>query len=254
MDFNEKFIEPIGYSQAAEYLLEFVNCSVFVQMDGHISGVFRAKQLQEWVGKEDVNGILFWFCNSSSSQKPILAIQKIKEEYQNNSAWLTGLMPNRPPVHGRGLRIVKDLIRKNYSSESSKADILNDIENEPPINPQNFDYRDSRNVNEMRNRFRSNFSSHVDYPFAYFSTKYGKGSPYFRQFFDQGDISHIRYYLGYSNDDFFSGQRIRIILAPCKADGSNLKKEDCLVEHIEKFNDVMLLQYSWPPKPTGTDE
>ena len=247
MDFNEKFIEPIGYSQTAEYLLEMVNCSAFTQMEGYISGVFKAKQLEKWVSEDDVNGILFWFCNTGSTQKPILAIQKIREAYQNNPAWLSGLTPNRPPVHGRGLRIVKDLIKKDYSSQASKADILNDIQNEPPINPQNFEYVGSRNVNNMRNQFRSNFSSHLNYPFAYFSTKYGKGSPYFKQFFAQGEITHIRYYLGYSNDEYFNGQRIRIILAPCKADGSNLKKEDCLVKHIEKFNEVMLLQYSWPP-------
>jgi len=249
MELNEKFIEPIGYSKAAEYLKAIVDSPVFAQMDGHISGVFKAEKLTKWVGQKNVKGILFWFCNSGSSTIPTLAVQKIMKEYQDSSDWLASLLPNRPVVHIKGLRMVSDVIKKNYHYDIPLKDILNDIQNEDPLKVNAFYFRDSGNVDAMRDQFRSNYSTNVNFPFAYFSTAYGKGSPYFEQFLKQGDVPFIRYYLGYSKDSVFTGQQIRLILAPCKADGSNLKDNECTPKHLEKFNGAILLQNSWPPKP-----
>lgn len=249
MQKSESFIEPIGYSQAAKYLKDMAGSPVFSEMDGYISGIFEAKTLKKWVSEKNVKGIVFWFCNMSSSKKPILAIQKIREDYQDNPGWLSDFFPNRPVVHNRGLRIVKNVIQKKFTKNAHVDEILNDIKNEPPVEPKDFDFRDSGSVDEMRRNFTSNFSSHVKYPFAYFSTKEGDGSPYFELFFKQGDVSFIRYYLGYSEDSFFNGQKVRLILAPSKADGSPLQKEECTKKHFDQFGEAILLQYSWPPKP-----
>lgn len=256
MNLNEKLIKPISYNDAAGYLLEMAkNEAVLSKMDGCISGVFKADKLEKWVSQKNVHGILFWFCNTNPSKVPYLAIQKIKEEYSDDPSWLASLFPNRPVMHNKGLRMVKDVIKKDYSKNSTFDEILSDIQNENPIEPSDFDFRDSGSVDEKRNQFRRNFADQVEFPFAYFSTKYGEGKSYFKQFFEQGgSVPIIRYYLGYSTEPVFNGQQIRLILAPCKADGSNLKNHECAAQHLSQIDGAILLQNSWPPKPQNLTE
>ncbi len=256
MKILENFIEPIGYESAAKYIAGMVKSPLFDVMDGYISGIFDAKPIQKLVKRRNVKGVIFWYCNFENSKIPYLAYQGTMEEYDEDPEWLKNLTPNRPIMHNRGLKIFKNLVKKNYSKRSSFPDltqeILLDIQNEPEQNVnEDLDRFDSGNMMFLKNRFLNNQSSYLSFPFAYFSTKYGGAPSYFQEFFDQADVPIMRYYIGFSEEEVFDKQNIRLILAPCNIKGETLKKSDCTKSHLKKFNEPILLQNSWPPRPSG---
>jgi hypothetical protein len=247
---KEFLIEKITYKEAAQFLFDMKNQSGHEEMEGHIMGIMKAGKIKSWVKKEKYHGILFWYCLGMNGMKPYLAVEKKDQPYNSDISWLESLIPNRPVKHSLGMKIVQDVFPKIFSPNDTVDSIEVGIRNEKAVRPRDFLVRDSRKVSDMKNNFKKFHGEKMNFPFAFFSTKAGDNDgPFFNQFFDQGDVKSIRYYIGYSSKEKFKRQEYRLILVPCTEEGRNFKNSDCTSKHQSLFEDPILLETSWPPPP-----
>lgn len=119
-------------------------------------------------------------------------------------------------------------------------------------------FQDKFISNSEMKRFNNEFKNDPFYGklqpfgFAYFHDKYSDSEgekSFFRHFITQSDIKYLRFYLGYekfinNNEEF---EFLRLMLVPVDDKGKNTTVLKYPISPI--FNQVMVLQKSWPPPP-----
>lgn len=257
---NNKIL-PTKYHDASKFIFNLNNEELVSKFDYQISGVFKAKKIRNWIESGKTSGIMFWFGVREGEEKPFLSFERKGKRFRFCNEDMMYYLPNRPWKHPIGIRTIQNIeeFDKNALESIEKIEVEIREKNQKP--EKRLKRTDSSHQRKMKDNFKAIVKDKKTETlgFTFFSLLQDNGGSikdkkgkYWNLFFEQGDVRFIRYYLGFNEEK--DGNPICMILVPVNENGKNFSKDDLNDEAKDFLNEEpMLLEFSWPPKPSGQD-
>lgn len=237
---EKEFLVNIAYRDAARYLHAMQDPKLQEYFSLFTGGTFRADEIKEWRQNPDFSGLMFWFCLDNSGEikgKLYLAVEpKYNFTFPKELADFEKVTWE---PHLKTLPIAGQFFEEtifNTSEDQKYEFLLSHTEEKFEKNGT----KENVEVKKDSDIFKSDslLGSFQKYPFAYFISE-EDGKKYFENFFNSGNVTYIRYYIGF--DEGSRPNRLRLILVPVGEGGENIVNISLQTDY--------LLQKSWPPPP-----
>ncbi|MFA0964531.1 hypothetical protein AB9P05_22175 [Roseivirga sp. BDSF3-8] len=99
--------------------------------------------------------------------------------------------------------------------------------------------------NEFKKQEKENKKYSKEHPYCFFENK---NNTELSVLMENEDIKYFRYYFGYSDDQSYGNNKMRLILVPVAAKGNNLVPDPGQKKRVSSSGgEVYILQKSWPP-------
>lgn len=251
-------IKETTYKEASQFIFKLKEENLVSEFDFQISGIFEADKIKNWIKNGKTSGIMFWYGVKEGGKDPFISFERKGKKFKFSNSDMVNYLPNRPWKHPVGIRTIQDVEKFDRDALDNEKEIEDSMrtKNQKPV--KGFKRADSFKVRKMRDDFKSNVSGKntTTLGFTFFSllqdtvhTINNKQGKYWDLFFEQGDVKFIRYYLGFNEKKEVNP--ICMILVPVDKDGKNFSKKN-LKDDVGFLNgEPMLLEFSWPPKPSG---
>lgn len=238
----------LGFSNAIRYLNDLSINPIGAVFSSSLGRTMDAQIFKNWYNSGNFNGIMAWFCSKNKNGVPFLVFEKMptKFDYMRLSdSRAMSLIPNSDDLVYSTHGFSRGMNGQGYNFDWYLRRQRNYVD------PITFS-GDRQVVSKWIQNFREieSLNSYYSVPHGYLENDNG-GKNYFEIFlFNQSrEVKYIRYFFGF--DPLLKNDKIRFFLVPVDADGFNIINDSQSVDGVESAN---FLQYSWPPKPTGTDE
>ncbi|WP_026950443.1 hypothetical protein [Algoriphagus mannitolivorans] len=235
----------VSYQKAGQYMGNLPDTKYPPNKKQYLcGGTFTISNFWYWANLPGFSGLMFWYGldpNQPDGQCFVGVEPKFNFLYDENS--VSTYKPSADIFVCPGLEFNFSLpIRRDFErflrNDKRPVPILDRI-----ISKSNMQ---GYNANFLQNSF---YKENHKYGMAYFSD-FIEDQPqvksFLKYFVTQGEVAFLRYYLGF--EETSKGKFLRLILVPVDEKGKNT---EVVTVSNRFFNDVQLLQKSWPPPPNS---
>ncbi len=238
-----KITGPINYTKAGEYLRNLPEIdNLNNQKKYFVGGTFSIDIIWFWLNQNKFSGLMFWFGleNPGIDQKYFIGLEP-KFDFTYKSEDINNYKPEAYNILVPGNRF-------SFSLPQNR-DFIKFLKNDKQEAHLLDGFVDSSKMEEYRQNFLQDevYGSVQKSGLAYFIDRVelqDQEISMIYKFIKQEKVKYIRYYIGYNEKDL--DYELRLILIPVDQMGKNIVLNKNAVE-----DSTTLLQYSWPPNPTG---
>lgn len=214
----------VNLDQANQYIENFIDTYEQVASNKALGGNLEKGTFNQAITSEK-DGMAAWFCwnDGTNSNFPsfFMAFEAITDYSKTN-----GLsQPENNSLIAPGSTFT--------FSGSNKGSVLNHHSSD--VNSIDNSVISKANVVTMNENFVVEFNENTSYPYSFFNSI---DDDDLEDFVNQNDLEYIAYFFGYSNEEKYSNNKLRLILTPLDGDGKVITSANAIY-----------LQKSWPPPP-----